>query len=124
MDINSISQIGQTGLDINAVKDTQGTCEKQQQSDTVNIGSGTQISNDGKQPEEKDVKKAVDKLNKLLEDKSTHAEYEVCGKFRDLTIRIVDDNTKQVISEIPPKKVIEMVDKLCELAGMFLDQKA
>jgi flagellar protein FlaG len=73
---------------------------------------------------EQDVKKAVDKLNKLFEDKSTHAEYEVYGKFKDITISIVDNNTKEVVKEIPPKKIIDMVDKLCELAGMFMDQKA
>ncbi|NEZ45866.1 flagellar protein FlaG [Clostridium niameyense] len=74
--------------------------------------------------ENKEVEKSVDKLNKLLEPKDIHLEYEIYGKFRDLTIRLVDNNTKEIIKEIPPKKIIDMVDKLCELAGILIDQKA
>lgn len=71
-----------------------------------------------------EVKKAADKLNKLFEDKSTYVEYEVYGKSKSITIKILDHKTKEVVKEIPPKKLIDMVDKLCELAGVFLDKKA
>lgn len=77
-----------------------------------------------KSVEEKNVKKAVDKFNKLLEDKSTHLEYEVYGKFKDIVVRVVDDNTKDVIQEVPPKNIIDMIDKFCEMAGMFVDRRA
>ncbi|MCT8976137.1 flagellar protein FlaG [Clostridium sp. CX1] len=81
-------------------------------------------SNNKQGVSEKDVKKAADKLNKLLEGKATHVEYELYGKSKELTIRIVNDKTKEVVREMPPKKLIDMVDKLCELAGVFVDQKA
>ncbi|WP_333859928.1 flagellar protein FlaG [Clostridium sp.] len=71
----------------------------------------------------KNTKKAVDKLNKLLEDKPTHLEYEIYGKLNSVMIKVVDDNTKEVVKEIPPKKIVDMVDKLCELAGLFMDKK-
>jgi len=80
--------------------------------------------NVGQKVSEKQVQKAVNKLNMLFEDKQTHAEYQVYGKFHDITISIVDNNTKQVIQEIPPKKIIDMIDKLCELAGVLVDEKA
>lgn len=76
-----------------------------------------------KKPEEKEVKKSVDKLNKLLEDKETYLQYEVYGKFNDITIKIINKKTKETIKEIPPKKIIDMVAKLCELAGFFVDEK-
>jgi len=88
----------------------------------VNIKS--QIQNaEGKNIDSKDTKKAVDKLNRLLEDTPTHLEYEVYGKLNSVMIKVVDDNTKEVIKEIPPKKIVDMVDKLCELAGLFMDNK-
>ncbi|MBV1821848.1 flagellar protein FlaG, partial [Bacteroidales bacterium MSK.15.36] len=43
---------------------------------------------------------------------------------KSITIKILDHKTKEVVKEIPPKKLIDMVDKLCELAGVFLDKKA
>jgi len=76
-----------------------------------------------KQFSEDDIKKAVEKLNKLFEDRETHVEYEIYGKFKDITIKIIENSTKKVVKEIPPKKLIDMVDKLCELAGMFVDDK-
>ncbi|KAJ53502.1 flagellar protein FlaG [Clostridium tetanomorphum] len=81
-------------------------------------------NNDNGNVREEDVRKSVDKLNKLLEGKATYVEYEVYGKLRSITIKIMDSNTRKVVKEIPPKKIIDMVDKLCELAGMFMDEKA
>ncbi|EPY6466814.1 flagellar protein FlaG [Clostridium sporogenes] len=71
----------------------------------------------------KEVKDSVDKLNKLLEGKDIRLEYEIYGKFRDLTIRLIDIKTKEVIKEIPPRKIIDMVAKLCEMAGVLVDEK-
>lgn len=74
--------------------------------------------------DEKDVKKVADTLNKLFEGTSTNIEYEVVGKSKQLAIKIVDSKTKEVIKEIPSKKIIEMIDKFCELAGLMVDEKA
>lgn len=133
MEIRGINQGRQSTFDfnVNPVSNTQNTQEVSGQgSPTINQSKNEQ---QGYQPQsgsehrslsEKEVKKAVDKLNKLLEDKASHVEYEVYGRFNDLTIRIVNNKTKEVIKELPPKKLIDMVDKLCELAGMFVDKKA
>lgn len=133
MDIRSTNQGGQPALELNvsAVGSSTNIQRVEQEQIQVNTGlknnqqSDTHPTGSGhKDVTEKDVKKAVDKLNKLLEDKETHAEYEVYGKFKNLTVRIVNDKTKEVIQELPPRKIIDMVDKLCELAGIFVDKKA
>ncbi|APH14407.1 flaG family protein [Clostridium sporogenes] len=72
----------------------------------------------------REVKDSVDKLNKLLEGQDIRLEYEIYGKFRDLTIRLINTKTKEVIKEIPPRKIIDMVAKLCEMAGVLVDEKA
>ncbi|NFS98230.1 flagellar protein FlaG [Clostridium botulinum] len=72
----------------------------------------------------REVKDSVDKLNKLLEGQDIRLGYEIYGKFRDLTIRLIDTKTKEVIKEIPPRKIIDMVAKLCEMAGVLIDEKA
>ncbi|EKS4342924.1 flagellar protein FlaG [Clostridium botulinum] len=72
----------------------------------------------------REAKDSVDKLNKLLEGQDIRLEYEIYGKFRDLTIRLINTKTKEVIKEIPPRKIIDMVAKLCEMAGVLVDEKA
>lgn len=74
--------------------------------------------------EEQKVKKAVDKLNKIFEDTNTHVEYEVHEVFGDIMIKFVDNQTKKVISEVPPKKILDMVAKICEMAGIIVNDKA
>ena len=73
---------------------------------------------------QEDIVKAVDKLNKFLKDHNTSAEYEVHEFFGDIMIKIVDNDTKEVIMEVPPKKILDVVAKMVELAGVFVDKKA
>ncbi|ADL51449.1 flagellar protein FlaG [Clostridium cellulovorans] len=72
---------------------------------------------------EEEVKEAVKELNKLF-DKNTYAEYEVREGIGNIIIRIIDGNTKEVIKEIPPEKIIEMVEAMCERAGIMINKKA
>ncbi|MDP4176922.1 MAG: flagellar protein FlaG [Bacillota bacterium] len=74
---------------------------------------------------EEDIKKAVNKINKFIEDEKTHVVYEQHDKFKNsFIVKIVDDNTGQVIQEIPPKKLLDMVAKMCEMVGVIFDKKA
>ncbi|KOA21046.1 flagellar protein FlaG [Clostridium homopropionicum DSM 5847] len=78
-----------------------------------------------KEVNEKNVKSAVDKLNKFLQGESTYVQYERHDKFRnDFVIKIIDKNTKEVIRELPPKKILDMVAEMCKLAGVIFDEKA
>ena len=71
-----------------------------------------------------DVKKAVEKLNRFLEDEGSHAEYETHDKFKDIIIKIVDNKTNQIITEIPSRKILDLVAKMCEIAGVLVDKRA
>ncbi|MCH5138504.1 flagellar protein FlaG [Clostridiaceae bacterium UIB06] len=133
MEIRSVAKVVQTVPEVNVNVGTSGsdTQSTVQQTNVVDIGlkgnqrdGSNQTGSNSKELSEKEVGKAVDKLNKLLEDNATHAEYEVYGKSKDLTVRIVNNKTKEVVQELPPKKIIDMIDKLCELAGLFVDKKA
>ena len=70
------------------------------------------------------LKKAVDEVNKFLIKDKTHAEYSVHEVFNRIMIKIIDDKTDEVVLEVPPKKLIDMVAKLCKLAGVIVDKRA
>lgn len=129
MDIKITNSGGNPPLDTSAstvqnIPNVQVVGQDANQVDTGTKGDFYQTSNSKENFTEKDVKKAVDTFNKLLEDKESHVEYEIYGKFKNLSIRIVNNKTKEVVQELPPKKIIDMVNKLCELAGIFVDKKA
>ena len=78
-----------------------------------------------KEVKEKDIKESIKKLNRFLEGEKTHLEYERHEVFKNqFIVRIVDSNTKKVIREIPPKKILDMVAEICKLAGVIVDKKA
>ncbi|MBS5982639.1 flagellar protein FlaG [Clostridium sp.] len=72
--------------------------------------------------DKKELDKSLKKLNRFLEDDSVHAEYSVHEDFRTVMIKIIDDTTKEVILEIPPKKILDMVASMCKQFGL-IDKK-
>ena len=40
-----------------------------------------------------------------------------------ITIKIVDKETKKVIKELPPEKTLDMIAKVWEMAGLFVNEK-
>ena len=90
----------------------------------ANSGDAIQVKGlDEKKADTESLDKAIKKLNKFLEDDSTHAEYSVHEDFNTIMIKIVDDKTKEVIMEIPPQKILDMVASICKQFGL-LDKKA
>lgn len=90
----------------------------------VNDGvSAERNKNEKEKFTKEDLDKAVEKLNKFLEDEKTHAEYEKHEDLGTLMVKIVDDETEKVIVELPPEKVLDMIASLCKQVGL-LDKKA
>jgi len=84
--------------------------------------SNNSLSN--KKDSEKEVENAVKKINKFLEGNGTHLQYEKHDVFNQMIIKVIDNNTNQVINEIPSKQILDMVAKMCEMAGILVDKKA
>jgi flagellar protein FlaG len=77
-----------------------------------------------KENNEIEVKNAVAKINKVLEGEGSHLQYEKHDVLNQMIIRVIDNNTNEVIKEIPSKKILDMVAKMCEMAGVLVDKKA
>lgn len=71
----------------------------------------------------KELKSAVDVANKVLFKNNTHLKFEIHEKTKEVMVRIIEDETGEVLKEIPPKKMMDMVAKLWEIAGIIVDEK-
>ncbi|MDV4149722.1 flagellar protein FlaG [Clostridium sp. AL.422] len=116
MDLKVISQGGQANLNTSLVNDLRKVSDNRDVEETV-------TTKDKKYTEEK-IAEAVDKLNKLLKDENAYAEYSVHEKFGDIMIKIIDSKTKEIIVEYPPKKILDLIARMCELSGIAIDKKA
>lgn len=69
------------------------------------------------------VQQAVETANESLKVNRTSARFKYHEATKQVSIKIVDDVTQEVIKEIPPEKAIEMVEKMLELTGILVDEK-
>lgn len=84
---------------------------------------------DQKTPDERkfidrrDLYAAVDKANKVLFKNDTYLKFSVHEKTKDIMVKIIDNSTGEVLKELPPEKLLDMVAKIWEIAGIFVDEK-
>lgn len=74
-----------------------------------------------KEPAESSMKDALSKLNAQIA--STHCAYSYDEDTRRISIKVYDDETDELIREIPPEKSLEALKKMWEIAGIMIDEK-
>lgn len=75
-------------------------------------------------PGEHQLIEAIEKSNKGFKMDNTSLKFSVHEKTKEIMVKVVDDNTKEVIREIPSEKILDMVAAMIERTGVFLDKKA
>ena len=73
-------------------------------------------------PSESTVKQAVSDINKKI-NPNTIARYGFHEETNRVTIKLIDKNSDEVIKEFPAEETLDMIAKVWELAGVFLDER-
>jgi len=73
---------------------------------------------------QKTMDESIKQANKSLANYDRQIEREIHSVTKVLMYKIRDTRTNEVIAEYPPKKIQDMIAKMWELAGLFIDQKA
>lgn len=68
--------------------------------------------------------KAIEVANKTLAKHNNFIERSVHDVTKTVMYVMKDTQTDEVIKEFPPKKIQDMIAKMWELAGLFVDEKA
>jgi uncharacterized FlaG/YvyC family protein len=68
--------------------------------------------------------KAVEMANKTLAKHNNFIERSVHEVTKTVMYVMKDTETDEVIKEFPPKKIQDMIAKMWEIAGLFVDEKA
>ncbi|MFZ6744165.1 flagellar protein FlaG [Undibacterium sp. JH2W] len=71
-----------------------------------------------------DVNKAVAEINKSLQLSSQNLEFSVDNDAKEVVVKIVDQQTKQVIRQIPTEEALEIAKSLDKLQGLLIKQTA
>ncbi len=83
------------------------------------------ISSGGnKEDIDKLMARSIEQANKKLKASDRYIEREIHEKTHAVMYKLRDSITGEVIEEFPPKKFQDMLAKMWEIAGLFVDEKA
>lgn len=70
-----------------------------------------------------EVEKAVEKLNRLMGIIDKRYEYSVHEDSHRLSVKIVDQQSGEVLAEIPSKRALDILESFSQMAGLFFDKR-
>mgnify|MGYP000865345193 CR=1 FL=1 len=73
---------------------------------------------------EEELIKAVDKANKSFEPFDRRLEFSIHEKTKQVMVKIINSTNDEVIRELPPEKILDLVAHMMEVAGLIIDAKA
>ncbi|WP_064093079.1 flagellar protein FlaG [Rossellomorea aquimaris] len=62
-------------------------------------------------------------MNELLSASNTHLKFEYHDKLKEYYVTIVDEQSQEVVKEIPAKKILDMFAAMTEFVGLMVDKK-
>ncbi|GAV22551.1 flagellar protein FlaG [Carboxydothermus pertinax] len=70
------------------------------------------------------LENAVENLNKVVNSFTpTELKFEIHQDSKELMVKVINAETKEVIREIPPHQVLEIVAEIKKLLGVLVDTK-
>lgn len=102
-----------------------------------NLAAATSQKINAIPPERKDIKEehapvigsdkmiidSIGKANKVMTIAGRSLEFSVHEATNDIMVKVINTETKEVIREIPPEKILNIVAGLMELAGLLVDER-
>ncbi len=70
-----------------------------------------------------DLTEAVESLNKAVEAVDRGLEFEIHEPTQRILVRVMDKAQDEVIREVPPEKILDLVAELRELVGILVDRR-
>ena len=79
----------------------------------------------GYQPtiQEKLIMESIEKANQKILGPNKEFEFAIHKQTKQIMVKVVDKDTKEILREIPPEKILDAVAHMCEMAGIFMDEK-
>ncbi|AKS39492.1 flagellar protein FlaG [Anoxybacillus gonensis] len=84
------------------------------------------LENENKQSvqlSKKTIEGAVDALNKFFDVHHRAVQFVIHEELEQYYVQVIDTETKEVIREIPPKKLLDAFYTMQKFLGMIIDEK-
>lgn len=81
------------------------------------------VTREGYRYNKEDLEQAVKQSNDLLFNEDNHFEFKVHEGTGRMMIKLVNKETKEVIKEIPPEKILDLIANIWDLVGILVDER-
>lgn len=106
---------------------TTGTNTQPAEVPPLGVGTGAEAQSQTQGEKEENtsrrIKSAVEHANQTMRHAKTKCEFSYHEETKRVSIKVIDEETEEVIREIPPEETLEMISKMWELAGLMVDEK-
>ncbi len=72
---------------------------------------------------EEQLVRAIQHALKSMEGKSTHLQFSVHEKTKQIMVKVLDNESGKVVREIPSEKTFDFLAKVWEMTGLLIDEK-
>lgn len=93
------------------------------QSNVTHINNEQANPNNQSPPSNQEMERVIDGINKVLEPSNTHIKFELHEKLNEYYVTVVDNNTNEVVREIPSKKWLDIYAAMTDFVGLIVDKK-
>jgi flagellar protein FlaG len=69
------------------------------------------------------LEEVVKGINEFLQPSHTSLKFELHDELKEYYVQIIDERTREVIREIPPKKLLDMYATMMQFVGLIVDKK-
>ncbi len=72
---------------------------------------------------EKIVIDAIEKANEAVSIANRRFEYSIHEKTKHIMVKVIDIKTEEIVREIPPEKILDLVAMIWEMTGLIVDER-
>lgn len=72
---------------------------------------------------EKTVINAIEHANNAIRITNRRFEFSIHEKTKEIMVKVIDADTDEIIREIPPEKILDMVAMMWEMVGIIVDER-
>lgn len=69
------------------------------------------------------LEKAVEDTNRVLFDQNDRFEFKIHERTGRIMVKLIDNETDEIIKEIPPEKILDLVASIWDLVGILVDKR-
>lgn len=113
--------VSTTRLTTNGIKNQESNMTAHTKRENENYGNP--IIESFQKVEKDKVEKIVEGLNDFLSPIPTSLRFVFHEKLNEYYVTVVNDDTHEVIKEIPPKKMLDLYAAIVEKIGLIVDEK-